>query len=105
MSETEEKKEVNSEEAPKLPPVDVYSMLGYFVSMLTSYTWQWLGLVKNPDTGELVKDLAQAKVAIDTVTTLAAQLEVKLSPAEKNEMNAMLNDLRLNYVQQSSKES
>lgn len=93
-----------AEELKNLPPVDVYSMLRYFVGLLSAQTWQWLGLVKNPVTGNLEKDLEQAKVAIDTISALVGQLQPKLNASEQAELQGMLSDLRINYVQQSSRQ-
>jgi len=86
-----------------LPPVDVYSLLKSFISLLGTHTWQWLGLVKDPMTGRMVQDLAQAKVAIDSIAAMASLLEVKLEDSERRELQAMLSDLRINFVQQSSR--
>ncbi len=93
-----------AEELKNLPPVDVYSMLRYFIGLLAAQTWQWLGLMKNPMTGNLEKDLEQAKVAIDSISALIGQMQAKLSPQEQAELQGMLSDLRINYVQQSSRQ-
>lgn len=90
------------ETASGLPPVDVYSLLKSFIGILGSHAWSWLGLVKDPITGKLDKDLAQAKVAIDTIAALSTQLESKLDDSEKRELQAMLSDLRMNFVRQSA---
>ncbi len=84
-----------------LPPVDVFTLLASFIGMLGAQAWQWMGLVKNPSTGNIEKDLAQAKVAIDAIAALAAQLEGKISAAEAEELKAMISDLRINFVRQS----
>ncbi|MHB0912134.1 MAG: DUF1844 domain-containing protein [Armatimonadota bacterium] len=85
------------------PPVDVQSLLKSFIGILGMHAWQWLGLVKNPMTGELTKDLEQAKIAIDSMAALLKELEGKLSPEEEREFKAALGDLRINFVQQSEK--
>ncbi len=87
--------------AAGLPPVDVYTLLGSFVALLGTHAWQWMGLVMNPSTGKIEKDLAQAKVAIDVIAAIAAQLEGKISPSESEQLKAMLSDLRINFVRQS----
>ena len=84
-----------------LPPIDVYSLLGSFLGLLGAQAWQWMGLVKDPSTGKIEKDLVQAKIAIDAVAALAAQLEGKVSASESGELQAMLSDLRINFVRQS----
>lgn len=87
-----------------MPPTDVYNLLRSFISILGINTWQWIGLIKNPTTGELNKDMAQAKIAIDTVAFMVSQLDPKLDANERREIQAMLSDLRMNFVQQSSRE-
>lgn len=101
--ETPTAEEEFSEPAGELPAVDVYSLLAYFIGVLGAQTWQWLGLAKNPVSGQMGQDLEQAKVAIDAISALAAQLEAKLTPSEAGELKNLLNDLRINFVQQSSK--
>lgn len=96
--------EENMDEAMHYPPVDIYSLIRSFIGILGSQTWQWLGLLKNPSTGELEKDLQQARIAIDTIAGLAKQLEGHLSSTEQREIQNALSDLRMNYVQQSAKE-
>ena len=87
--------------AAGLPPVDVYTLLKSFIGMLAAQSWQWMGLVKNPSTGNIEKDLAQAKAAIDAIAALAGQLEGKISAHESEELRGMISDLRINFVRQS----
>lgn len=106
-----EKENLAGEQGPtekseaELPPtpVDVYSLLNYFIGILSAQCWQWLGLMKNPVTGQLETDLEQAKVAIDTISALANQLEPKLSESEATELKDLLSNLRINFVQQKAK--
>lgn len=99
-----EQQAFSQEEMANLPPVDVYSLVKSFIGILGAHAWQWLGLVKNPVTGQLEKDLAQAKVAIDSIRALVQQIEGKLEPSEDRELKGMISDLQINYVQQSAKE-
>ena len=81
-----------------------YDLIGYCINLLASQAWQKMGLLADPQTGEAKPDLADAKVAIDTVSDLAARLESApdaLVPADlRRELRTLLNDLRLNYVSQ-----
>lgn len=83
---------------------DVYSMIGYCISLLSAEAWQKLGLLADPTTGEASPDLPQAKVAIDAVSDLAARLESapeEIVPASlRRDLRSLMNDLRLNYVAQ-----
>jgi hypothetical protein len=98
--------EVHEDEGPDLsglPPVDILSLIRYFMSMLSAQSWQWMGLVKNPATGNIEQDLDQAKTAIDTIAAMVQVLEPKVTQAEKDELQRLLSDLRINFVQQSSR--
>ena len=79
-----------------------YELLGYCINLLAQQSWQKLGLLADPQTGEATPDLAEAKVAIDAVTDLAAHLEKApesvVPAAMRRELKTLLNDLRLNYV-------
>lgn len=88
-----------------LPPMDVYSLLKSFIGMLQIQAWERIGLMKNPITGRLDKDLAQAKVAIDSIAALMDQLQGHLSDEEQQELQALISNLRINFVQQSAKQS
>jgi hypothetical protein len=81
---------------------DIYGVIGYCLSVLAAEAWQKLGLLANPQTGEAVADLAQAKVAIDAAGDLASRLESapqsSVPDAMRRELRTLLNDLRLNYV-------
>ena len=101
----EEEREAPEEEGPKLPPVDVYSLMKSFIGILGVHAWQWLGLVKNPITGEMERDLAQAKVAIDTISALVNQLEGKLDESEQRDLKGLISDLQINFVRQQSRPS
>lgn len=87
-------------EAP-MPPMDVYSLLSTTIALLSNGAWGWMGLTTNPFTGEMDKDLSQAKVAIDTVAFLIDRVEPRLSEPERRDMRNLLSNLRVNFVQQN----
>lgn len=87
-----------------LPPVEIYTLLRSFVGMLEMQAWQWIGLVKNPSTGNIEKDLPQAKVAIDTISLLFSQLQGKIDAAEEKDLKELISNLQMNYVQQANKQ-
>ena len=91
---------MNEETASSLPPMDVYSLLGTTVGLLANSAWAWLGLVPNPFSGQMERDFAQARVAIDTVAFLVGQLESHVGEEERREMQNLIANLRINYVQQ-----
>ena len=82
---------------------DVRSVLALFLGELRNLAWLRMGLVANPVTNEIEKDLLQAKMAIDTVTFLASQLDAHVAPEERLPLKAMVSDLQVNFVEQSKR--
>jgi hypothetical protein len=90
------------EGAEQVEAVDVYGVLRYCIAMLQSHAWQAMGLVPNPVTNKIERNLEQAKVAIDCVGYLAQQLEPKAQPQELPHLRSLLSDLRVNFARQKS---
>jgi len=82
---------------------DVNAVLALFLGELRNLAWLRMGLVANPGTGKIERDLDQAKVAIDTVAFLAQQLELSVAPQERLPLKALVSDLQLNFVEQSKR--
>jgi len=93
---------VGEPEVP-LEPVTVLGIVEYCVSLLNAHAWQCMGLVMNPLTRKIEKDLDQARVAIDCVEALYQQIESHLPDVEARRFRQVLTDLRVNFVQQSQK--
>lgn len=62
-----------------------------------------MGKVKNPATDKIERDLKSAKFAIDTLLMLQKFTEGNLPKELKNYLNETLNNLRLNYADESKK--
>jgi len=93
----EEKEEKTQEEHFKEPDLPV--LFVWFISMLSGKTWEYLGLIMNPETKEMNKDLRKAKIAIDTVAFLYEQVKDDLSPEDFKRIENLLANLRMNYVE------
>ena len=91
--EEEEKQEEGFKE-PDLPVLFVW-----FISMLSGKAWEYLGLIMNPETKEMNKDLKKAKIAIDTVAFLYDQIKDDLNPEDFKRIENLLANLRMNYVE------
>lgn len=96
MSEDKQKEEIT------LP--NVWDILKAFIVTLSENAWRWMGLVVNPITQEVEKDLKQARVAIDCVEMLVEKLEGEISPQELRDLKGILANLQMNFVQQTLKE-
>lgn len=92
-----------AESESALPEMDVFGLLKTTIGLLSNGAWGWLGLSPNPFTGKMERDMAQAKIAIDSVAYLVSQLDSHLEDAERREMQNVVSMLRVNYVQQLSK--
>lgn len=82
---------------------DIYMQLYEFMMFLRSMAALRLGVIPNPSTNRFEKDLDQARVAIDTVTFLAQQLEPVLPNEERLPLRAMVTDLRMRYVEETKR--
>jgi hypothetical protein len=73
-------------------------LLGLLAPSFDSQARYALGLIADPQTGEMRQDMDAAKVAIDAVQFCLSRAEPTLEAAEHREMMRRLNDLRLTYV-------
>jgi len=98
----ETKEEVKEEEKKKeehLKEPDLPVLFVWFISMLSGKAWEYLGLIMNPDTKEINKDLKKAKIAIDTVAFLYDQIKDVLNTEDFKRIENLLANLRMNYVE------
>jgi len=102
-TQTETPAETEPEEEPEedlgdVPPPNVYAFLGFASSMLVELAWELMGIRVAPGSKEPVKDMAQAKVAIDTLAFVFDQIHSQLNEEERKMYRALISDLRLNFV-------
>jgi hypothetical protein len=97
-SPTEDKSGPQTVDISALP---IWSILPFFIQILDSVAWQKMGLIVNPMTQEIEKDLEQARAAIDSYEALLSQLGNKLDPEMKKTLSTRLADLKLNFATQS----
>jgi len=58
-----------------------------------------MGLAPNPATGKIEKDLQLARFNIDLLSMLQEKTKGNLTPEEEKFMHALINDLRMKFVQ------
>jgi len=73
------------------------------VLMLHAAAMQHLGKVKNPVTDKVERDLAAAQGMIDTLEMLERRTKGNLTPDEGRMLSQVLQELRLNYVDEAAK--
>ncbi|MFW9934144.1 MAG: DUF1844 domain-containing protein [Candidatus Thorarchaeota archaeon] len=98
--------ETAEQEAAKPQIVDisalpVWQILPFFIRILDSVAWQKMGLVVNPMTQEVEKDLNQARAAIDSYEALLNQLGDQIETDTKAALKSRLADLKLNFATHS----
>lgn len=79
----------------------VWQIIPFFIGVFDRIAWQKMGLVVNPQSQEIEKDLEQARVAIDSYELLLAKLGEHIEPDAKKALASRLTDLKLNYAQQA----
>ena len=99
--EPEEVEETAAEQEMPATEVDVYDTLRFVISMLARQAWIMMGVQIAPGATELKQDLVQAKIAIDTLEFIVGKLEPQLDAGEKSEVDALLTNLRINYVKKA----
>jgi len=95
----EKAKEEEKQEEPLLKELDLTTLFVWFISMLSGKAWEYLGLIMNPETKKLNKDLKKAKIAIDTIAFLFDQIKDALNKEDFNRIESLLANLRMNYVE------
>lgn len=91
-------------EAPlgEMPVPSVYETLQFAVGLLSEQAWHKMGIRLMPGQKDAVKDLPQAKIAIDTIAFIADKLHAHMSDDERRAMRALVSDLQVNFVRQST---
>lgn len=80
----------------------------HFVQLLLSLqtgTMVHLGKIASPISGQLDRDLDQARATIDLLESLRAKTEGNLSPEEKALLDRASYELRMNYVDELAREN
>jgi CheY-specific phosphatase CheX len=90
MAEQEEKK-----------PVSVDDVVMAMMDQMASIAWAKLGLQPDMLTGKIEANFDEAKTAIDVTTQLAGVIEGSLDESDKRELQNLIRNLRLNYVQKT----
>lgn len=68
------------------------------VAMFQAAAMQQLGKILDPMSGEIAKDLAQAKLSIDILEVLKEKTKGNLSSMEEEFLDKVLFELHMNYV-------
>jgi len=83
--------------------VDVRAVVLTCISLLASKAWEAMGLVPDPATKKIERHLDEARMAIDAAAALVDLIKEQLQDRERRELETMLTNLRLNYVEQRAR--
>ena len=82
------------------PEPSLDEIIVFCLNLMQGQVFMYLGLIANPATGLITKDLIQAKLGIDFCVALYEQMKTEINPAVAKQVETMLADLQINYVQQ-----
>lgn len=88
---------------PELPHLPIPVRLLMCIDILQQGAWIAMGLVSDPATGAIERDLKMAKIAIDSVAYLSEQIQGELDEQTRREVKSRVSDLQMNYVHQMSR--
>lgn len=86
---------------PEMPPAS-YAML---ISMLASDAMISLGQMPSPITGEFMPSRNTAKYLIDTIAMLHEKTHGNVDPAEAQQVEELLHQMRMEFVRMSTQDN
>lgn len=76
----------------------------HLVAMFETLALQQLGKLVSPITGNMERDLRQARITIDMIVMIREKTAGNLLPEEQRIINAVLTELQMNYLDESKRE-
>jgi hypothetical protein len=90
-----------AQHAVPLEAISTRELLVWMLGVLGAKAWQGMGLVANPASGKIEKNLADAKTAIDAFAALLDAVKPHLEAQARRDTESLLTTLRLNFVEKS----
>jgi hypothetical protein len=87
------------QEAVNLFDIGIEGFLEYNMGMVYQFAVVYLGLVANPTSGLITRDLERAKLCIDAFEFISGKLHDYLPPEAHEEISRVTKDLKLNFIQ------
>ncbi len=85
----------------ELPPPNIFETLQFVTGLLAEQAWQLMGIHLPPGRKEPVVDMAQAKIAIDTVISIVDRIHPHIDEESRRALRGIISDLQINFVQHS----
>lgn len=73
------------------------------IDILHQGAWIALGLVNDPVTNTVEKNLEEARILIDSVSDLASRVESRVDASIQRDLRTLVSNLRVNYVNQAGR--
>ncbi len=83
--------------------LDAPALVTTCISLLAAKAWEAMGLVPNPETKKVERNLGDAQLAIDAAAALVGVIKPRLEDPARRELDTLLANLRINFVEQKSK--
>jgi len=83
------------------PEPSLEEVVAFCINVMQGQIYIRLGLIANPATGLLAKDLEQAKLGVDFCDALLEQVRPILNPSVTKQIEGAVADMKLNFVNQS----
>ena|SRR3990170_7382526 len=93
----------DADDAATQVPLRAPDLVRWCVTLLATSAWQAMGLIADPSTHRVERNLDDARLAIDAAAALLEHLRPRLPDAEQREFDTLLTNLRLNFVEQQAK--
>jgi hypothetical protein len=74
------------------------------ILMFHGAAMQQMGKIKNPVTDKIERDLTQAQFSIDMLDMMKDRTKGNLSPEEERFLQSLLQELKLNFVDEAGKD-
>lgn len=93
--------QADQEEERRVVLLPIADLVRIFIAEFQTRALMHMGLIPNPETRLVAKDLPEARLAIDCVAALIEQLSPLAASGEQAQLRQLLADLRLNFVRES----
>lgn len=88
-----------------LKGLNVVRIIGFSIGLLIDQAWQKMGLVADPVSGKVERNMDEARLAIDTIALLLEHVKPHLASSDYDQIRQTLTTLRINFVEQTTKKS
>jgi len=82
--------------------IGIEGFIQYNLGVVLQFAYVYMGLVANPSTGLVTKELERAKLSVDVFEMLVDKIKDKLPVRDREELIRAVKDLKLNFINAAS---